>query len=80
MASTKKMGVFFQFRTPSGPMCVVVVVDITVSFIIWIFVTTLRSYEFEVDNPVDGKDIKEEETMEVVDIRMYHFSAEIVHL
>ena len=56
------------------------VVDITVSFIIWIFVTILRSYEFEVDNPVDGKDIKEEETMEVVDIRMYHFSAEIVHL
>ena len=56
------------------------VVDITVSFIIWIFVTTLRSCEFEVDNPVDGKDIKEEETMEVVDIRMYHFSAEIVHL
>ena len=58
----------------------VMVVDITVSFIIWIFVTTLRSYEFEVDNPVDGKDIKEEETMEVVDIRMYYFSAEIVHL
>ena len=48
------------------------VVDITVSFIIWIFVTTLRSYEFE--------DIKEEETMEVVDIRMYHFSAEIVNV
>ena len=55
------------------------VVDITVSFIIWIFVTTLRSYEFEVNNHVDGKDIKEEETMEVVDIRMYHFSAGIVH-
>ena len=61
-------------------MMMVMVVDITVSFIIWIFVTILRSYEFEVDNPVDGKDIKEEETMEVVDIRMYHFSAEIVHL
>ena len=29
---------------------------------------------------MDGKDIKEEETMEVVDIRMYHFSAEILHL
>ena len=54
------------------------VVDITVFFIISTFVTT--SCEFEVDNPVDGKDIKEEETMEVVDIRMYHFSAEIVHL
>ena len=43
------------------------VVDITVFFIISTFVTTLRSCEFEVDNPVDGKDIKEEETMEVVD-------------
>ena len=29
---------------------------------------------------LDGKDNQEEETMEVVDIRMYHFSAEIVHL
>ena len=58
----------------------VIVVDITVFFIISTFVTALRSCEFEVDNPVDGKDIKKEETMEVVDIRMYHFSAEIVHL
>ena len=41
------------------------VVDITVFFIISTFVTILRSCEFEVDNPVDGKDIKEEETMEV---------------
>ena len=49
----------------------VMVVDITVFFIILTFVTTLRSCEFEVDNPVDGKDIKKEETMEVVDIRMY---------
>ena len=57
----------------------VIVVDITVFFIILTFVTSLRSCEFEVDNPVDGKDIKKEETMEVVDIRMYHFSAEIVH-
>ena len=32
------------------------VVDITVFFIISTFVTTLRSYEFEVDNPVDGND------------------------
>ena len=56
------------------------VVDITVFFIFFIFVTTFRSCEFEVDNPVDGKDIKKEETMEVVDIRMYHFSAEFVHL
>ena len=58
----------------------VMVVDITVFFIILTFVTTLRSCEFEVDNPVDGKDIKKEETMEFVDIRVYHFSAEIVHL
>ena len=58
----------------------VMVVDITVFFIFFIFVKTLRSCEFEVDNPVDGKDIKKEETMEVVDIRMYHFSAEFVHL
>ena len=59
----------------------VIVVDITVFFffIISTFVTTLRSCEFEVDNPVDGKDIKKEETMEVVDIRMCHLSAEIVH-
>ena len=55
----------------------VMVVDITVFFIISTFVTTLRSCEFEVDSPVDGKDIKEEETMEVDDIRMYHFSASI---
>ena len=58
----------------------VIVVYITVFFIILTFVTTLRSGEFEVDNPVDGKDIKEEETMKVVDIRLYHFSAEIMHL
>ena len=55
------------------------VVDITVFFIFFFFVTTLRSCEFEVHNPVDGKDIKKEETMEVVDIMMYYFSAEIVH-
>lgn len=63
-----------------GCDAVVMVVDITVFFIILTFVTTLRSCEFEVDNPVDVKDIKEEETIEVVDIRMYHFSAEILHL
>ena len=34
------------------------VVDITVFFTILTFVTTLRSYEFEVDNPLNGKDIK----------------------
>ena len=59
---------------------VVTMVDIKVFFIFSTFVKTFRSCEFEVDNTVDGKDIKEEETMEVVDIRMYHFSAEIVHL
>ena len=33
-----------------------------------------------VDDTVESKDNKEETTREVVDIRMYHFSAEIVHL
>ena len=54
--------------------------DIIVFSIFSTSLKTLRSCEFEVDNPVDGKDIKEEETMEVADIRMYQFSAEIVHL
>ena len=40
------------------------VVDITVFFIISTFVTTLC--EFEVDNPVAGKDIKEEKTIPMV--------------
>ena len=53
----------------------VIVVDIAVFFIISTFVTTLRSCEFEVDNPVGGKVIKKEETTrEFADIRMYHFS------
>ena len=30
-------------------------------------------------NTVDDKNNKEEENMEVADIRMYHLSAEIVH-
>ena len=33
-----------------------------------------------VDDTVDGKDNLEEKTREVSKIRMYHFSAEIVHL
>ena len=56
------------------------VVDITVFFIISTFVTTLRSCEFEIDNPVDGKDIKEEKTREVAEIRMYHFSWNFLQL
>ena len=57
------------------------VVDITVFIIFFIFVTTLRSCEFEVDNPVDGKDIKKEETTrEFADIRMYHFSWNFLRL
>ena len=43
------------------------------------FVTTFRSFEFEVYYTVEGKNNKEEENMEVADIRMYHLSAEIVH-
>ena len=55
------------------------VVDIKVFFFyILTFVTTFRSCKFEVYNTVDGKN-KEEENMEVADIRMYHLSAEIVH-
>ena len=48
-------------------------------FHILTFVTLFRSCEFEVYNIVDGKNNKEEENMEVADIRMYHPSAEIVH-
>ena len=55
------------------------VVDIKVFFYILTFVTIFRSCEFEVYNTVDGKNNKEEENMEVADIGMYHFSAEIVH-
>ena len=54
------------------------VVNIEVFFMLLTFVTTLRSCQFEVYNTVDGKN-KEEENMEVADIRMYHLSAEIVH-
>ena len=43
------------------------------------FVTTSRLFEFEVYYTVEGKNNKEEENIEVADIRMYHLSAEIVH-
>ena len=52
------------------------VVDIKVFFYILTFVTTFRSYEFEVYN---GKNNMEEENMEVADIRRNHLSVEIVH-
>ena len=56
------------------------VVDIKVfSYAFNICITTFRPCEFEVYNTVDGKNNKEEENMEVADIGMYHFSAEIVH-
>ena len=57
------------------------VVDIKVFFfyVFNICITTFRPCEFEVYNTVDGKNNKEEENMEVADIGMYHFSAEIVH-
>ena len=58
----------------------VMVVDIKVFFYVFnICITTFRPCEFEVYNTVDGKNNKEEENMEVADIEMYHFSAEIVH-
>ena len=38
---------------------------------------TTRLFEFEMYYTVEGN--KEEENMEVADIRMYHLSAEIVH-
>ena len=55
------------------------VVNIEIFFMLLTFVSTLRSCQFEVYNTVDGKNNKEEENMEVADIRMYHPSAEIVH-
>ena len=55
-------------------------VDIKVFFyVVNICITTFRPCEFEVYNTVDGKNNKKEENMEVADIGMYHFSAEIVH-
>ena len=57
----------------------VMVVDIKIFFMLLIFVTTSRLFEFEVYYTVEGKNNKEEENMEVADIRMYHLSAEIVH-
>ena len=55
------------------------VVDIKIFFMLLTFLTTFRSFEFEVYYTVEGKNNKEEENMEVADIRMYHLSAEIVH-
>ena len=57
----------------------VMVVDIKIFFMLLTFVTTSRLFEFEVYYTVEGKNNKEEENMEVADIRMYHLSAEIVH-
>ena len=53
------------------------VVDIKIFFMLLTFVTTSRLFEFEVYYTVEGKNNKEEENMEVADIRMYHLSAEI---
>ena len=54
------------------------VVDIKIFFMLLTFVTTSRLFEFEVYYTVEGKNNKEEENMEVADIRN-HLSAEIVH-
>ena len=48
-------------------------------FMFLTFVTTFRLCKFEVYITVDGRNNKEEENMEVADIRMYHLSAEILH-
>ena len=57
----------------------VMVVDLKIFFMLLTFVTTSRLFEFEVYYTVEGKNNKEEENMEVADIRMYHLSSEIVH-
>ena len=55
------------------------VVDIKIFFMLLTFLTTFRSFEFEVYYTVEGKNNKEEENMEVADIRRNHLSAEIEH-
>ena len=42
-------------------------------FILSTYLTTLDTGELEVNDTVDSKDNLEEKTMEVADIRMYHF-------
>ena len=42
-------------------------------FILSTYLTTLDTGELEVNDTVDSKDNLEEKTMEVSDIRMYHF-------
>lgn len=57
----------------------VMVVDIKVLlYFFLVFVKSLRLCEFEIDDNLDGEDDKEE-TKKVADIRMCHFSVEIVH-
>ena len=51
---------------------VVMVVDMKV-FILSTCLTTLNTGELVVNHTVDGEDNQEEKTMEVADIRMYHF-------
>ena len=56
------------------------VVDIKIFFMLLTFLTTFRSFEFEVYYTVEGKNNKEEKTREGNDIRMYHFSLNILQL
>ena len=51
---------------------VVMVVDMKV-FILSTCLTTLNTGELVVNHTVGGEDNQEEKTMEVADIRMYHF-------
>ena len=50
----------------------VMVLDMKV-FILSTYLTKLNTGELVVNHTVDGEDNQEEKTMEVADIRMYHF-------
>ena len=54
----------------------VMVVDMKV-FILSTYVTTLSTCELVVDNTVDGKDTKEENTREVPDVITSHVSLQL---
>ena len=55
------------------------VVDMKV-FILSTYLTKLNTGELVVNHTVDGEDNQEEKTMEVADIRMYHFDKNFLQL
>ena len=55
------------------------VVDMKV-FILSTYLTKLNTGELVVNHTVDGEDNQEEKTMEVADIRMYHFGWNFLQL